>query len=144
MRKKIGNQRDDEGIVYEGAKEKVVLVRDDFGDEREYLYWKAVLSHEKQDDSRSGRIALWDNLDNMPQDESEVTAQIDVDEVMLIARRYTTNKQYRRLWMYAVDGMHLNEIAMIEGVSIPAAWKSIAGAKKKVLKVWMRWHRIGK
>ena len=52
----------------------------------------------------------------------------------VIYRTWTrlTDAQFRRLWMYAVEGKSMDEIAVEEGVSGPAILKSIQAALKKV------------
>lgn len=44
-----------------------------------------------------------------------------------------TQTQFRRLWMYAVDGQTLAYIAKHEGAAIPSVYESIKGAKKKIV-----------
>ena len=46
-----------------------------------------------------------------------------------------TDVQFRRLWMYEVEGKSMDEIALEEGVSVPAILKSIQAALKKVKKL---------
>ena len=66
--------------------------------------------------------------------------QFRPDEVLLLAQAYTSEKQYRRLWMYAVEKMTLREISQIEGVSIQGVRKSIVGARKRIKEAWYRRH----
>lgn len=46
-----------------------------------------------------------------------------------------TETQFRRLWMYHVDGLTLDEIGEIEGVDHQRISKSIIAAKKKIKKI---------
>ena len=47
-----------------------------------------------------------------------------------------TETQFRRLWMYFVDGMTVDEIGRIEGISHQNISKSIGSAMKKIKNIY--------
>ena len=49
-------------------------------------------------------------------------------------RKHLTDTQFRRMWMYFVDGMTVDEIGAAEGVSHQNISKSIIAATKKIKK----------
>ena len=49
-----------------------------------------------------------------------------------------TETQFRRLWMYYIDGMTVDEIGEKEGVSHQAASLSITTAIRKIKKIFLR------
>ena len=48
-----------------------------------------------------------------------------------------TETQFRRVWMYFVDGMTVDEIGTAEGVSHQNISKSIGSAMKKIKKIFL-------
>ena len=57
-----------------------------------------------------------------------------VSELVVQLKDKLTEKQFRRLWMYCVDGKTEQQIAEIEGVDQQRSSKSILAAKKKIKK----------
>ena len=55
-------------------------------------------------------------------------------EMILKIKDKLTETQFRRLWMYFVDGMTIDEIGEIEGISHQNISKSIGSAMKKIKK----------
>ena len=51
-------------------------------------------------------------------------------------RKHLTDTQFRRVWMYFVDGMTVDEIGTAEGVSHQNISKSIGAAMKKMKKLF--------
>ena len=51
-------------------------------------------------------------------------------------RKHLTDTQFRRVWMYFVDGMTVDEIGAAEGVSHQNISKSIGAAMKKMKKLF--------
>ena len=49
-------------------------------------------------------------------------------------RKKLTETQFRRLWMYYVDGMTIDEVGAAEGVSHQAVSLNIAAAIRKIKK----------
>lgn len=59
--------------------------------------------------------------------------ELEQDTVLVQIKGILTQTQFRRLWMYAVDGQTLAHIAKHEGAAILSVYESIEGAKKKIL-----------
>ena len=49
-------------------------------------------------------------------------------------RKHLTDTQFRRVWMYFVDGMTIDEIGKVEGVSHQAISLNITAAIRKIKK----------
>lgn len=49
-------------------------------------------------------------------------------------RKHLTDTQFRRMWMYFVDGMTIDEIGKVEGVSHQAISLNITAAIRKIKK----------
>ncbi len=145
------NKKDPDAIVYPTADGKLVRVtREDFPSEAEFLAFKAWSDenfHEEENlDHREANHSL--SMDDLSEAALAVPA---VDVVMehqhqrAEQRRMTsdmvvklkdklTDKQFRRLWLYSVEGKTEREIAYIEGVDQQRISKSILAANKKIKK----------
>jgi len=146
------NKRVKDAIIYKSVTgTPVLLIRADFTSEDEFLQWKAWSDGEYQDTERSGRsfydngVALDERLNCIGVAESiedeffgrlsnaeRIQNCADLSEQI---RNILTEKQYRRLWLYYVDGMTIEAIAIIEGVAHQNISKAIASAKKKIEKL---------
>lgn len=145
------NRKDPDAIVYPTADGKLVRVtREDFPSEADFLAFKAWSDenfHEEENlDHREANHSL--SMDDLSEAALAVPA---VDVVMehqhqrAEQRRMTsdmvvklkdklTDKQFRRLWLYSVEGKTEREIAYIEGVDQQRISKSILAANKKIKK----------
>ncbi len=145
------NKKDPDAIVYPTADGKLVRVtREDFPSEADFLAFKAWSDenfHEEENlDHREANHSL--SMDDLSEAALAVPA---VDVVMehqhqrAEQRRMTsdmvvklkdklTDKQFRRLWLYSVEGKTEREIAYIEGVDQQRISKSILAANKKIKK----------
>lgn len=145
------NKKDPDAIVYTTADGKLVRVtREDFPSEADFLAFKAWSDenfHEEENlDHREANHSL--SMDDLSEAALAVPA---VDVVMehqhqrAEQRRMTsdmvvklkdklTDKQFRRLWLYSVEGKTEREIAYIEGVDQQRISKSILAANKKIKK----------
>lgn len=145
------NKKDPDAIVYPTADGKLVRVtREDFPSEADFLAFKAWSDenfHEEENlDHREANHSL--SMDDLSEAALAVPA---VDVVMehqhqrAEQRRMTsdmvvklkdklTDKQFRRLWLYSVEGKTESEIAYIEGVDQQRISKSILAANKKIKK----------
>jgi DNA-directed RNA polymerase specialized sigma subunit len=145
------NKKDPDAIVYPTADGKLVRVtREDFPSEADFLAFKAWSDenfHEEENlDHREANHSL--SMDDLSEAALAVPA---VDVVMehqyqrAEKRRMTsdmvvklkdklTDKQFRRLWLYSVEGKTESEIAYIEGVDQQRISKSILAANKKIKK----------
>ncbi len=143
------NKKEPDAIVYPSATGKPIRVtREDFGSEEEFLAFKAWSDENfRKEDNRD----VVEEKHRLPIDtlSESVLAVPAVDVVMERqhdrAEQYKkasdtvvklkdklTETQFRRLWMYFVDGMTIDVIGEIEGISHQNVSKSINVALKKI------------
>ena len=114
------NKKDPNAIVYMDANEAIIrLTREDFTNEEEFLKWKSL-----SDADYHGMELAHDRAEEIHRSAQKVT-QI---------RKHLTDTQFRRVWMYFVDGMTIAEIGEAEGVSHQAVSLNIAAAIRKIKK----------
>lgn len=145
------NKKDPDAIVYPSANGKPVrITRDDFPSEEEFLAFKAwsdenFHEEEKLDHREANHILSVDDLSEaalaVPATDVLMERQYDraersrqASEVAIRLKDKLTDTQFRRWWMYEVEGKTLEYIAAQEGVSIPTVFESIESAKKKISK----------
>ncbi|MEY8389719.1 hypothetical protein AALC17_21160 [Oscillospiraceae bacterium 38-13] len=126
------------------------LTREDFASEEEFLLWKVWSDGDYYDTEKDGR-GFYDNgilldphvdkLGAVPSIEEDILAALDAAEASTEQARRTaalieqiksclTGTQYRRLWMYYVEGMSETKIAEIECVGQPRISRSLSRARK--------------
>lgn len=146
------NKKDLDAIVYPSATGKPVrITRNDFPSEKEFLafkVWSDENFHKEDnrdvveskhlisiDDISEGALAVppIDVVMERCHDRAEQRKQASNMVVQL--KDKLTETQFRRLWMYCVDGMTTYEIAKIEGVDHQRISKSILAAEKKIKKI---------
>ena len=116
------NKKDPDAIVYMDANEVIVrLTREDFASEEEFLKWKSW---------SDGNYHTEDNQDVVEGKHNTSSAMVSQ------IRDKLTETQFRRLWMYYVDGMTVDEIGRIEGIRHQNISKSIGSAMKKINKIF--------
>lgn len=145
------NKKNPDAIVYPSATGKPVFVtREDFPSEEEFLAFKKwsdenFHSEEKLDHRESNRTVSAENISDAafatPAIDVEMERQQEQDDRRKMAsdmvvklKDKLTETQFRRLWMYYVDGMTIDRIGEIEGVSHQNISKSIIAATKKIKK----------
>lgn len=143
------NKRDPDAIVCRSATgEHIRLTREDFASDEEFLRWKEWSDREYHDSEKAGRgyydncIPLFDALDSSsPSAEDILLAPILESErikcrtaLLKQIKAKLTRKQYRRLWMYYLEGMTEAEIAKREGVGQRRVSTSISRGKEIVEK----------
>ena len=131
------------------------LTREDFASEEEFLRWKAWSDGDDHDTEKAGRD-FYDNglpLDagmdagSVPSSETVFfgtmeDAEAETEQMKKAIRLITqlkaglTETQYRRLWMYYVQGMTVEEISVAEGTAHQNVSKSIRAAWKKIKKIF--------
>lgn len=145
------NKKDPDAIVYPSANGKLIRVtREDFPSEDEFLAFKKwsdenFHEEEKLDHREANHILSVDDLSEAAlavpaadvimerQHERAEKRKIASDMVVKLKDKLT-DIQFRRLWMYHVDGKTEEEIAEIEGVAQQQISKSIIAAEKKIKK----------
>lgn len=147
------NKKDPNAIVYIDANDVIIrLTREDFASEEEFLKWKSLSdadyhASEKEDHIYANHTLA---LDELSEEAASVPA-VDVcmeqahdraegihNSVKKVTqiKKHLTNTQVRRVWMYFVDGMTIDEIGEVEGVSHQNISKSIGSAMKKIKKIF--------
>ena len=145
------NKKDPDAIVYPSANGKLIRVtREDFPNEEEFLAFKKwsdenFHEEEKLDHREANHILSVDDLSEAAlavpaadvimerQHERAEKRKIASDMVVKLKDKLT-DIQFRRLWMYCVEGKTEQQIAEIEGVDQQRISKSILAAKKKIKK----------
>lgn len=145
------NKKDPDAIVYPSANGKLIRVtREDFPSEEEFLAFKKwsdenFHEEEKLDHREANHILSVDDLSEAAlavpaadvllerQHERAEKRKIASDMVVKLKDKLT-DIQFRRLWMYCVEGKTEQQIAEIEGVDQQRISKSILAAKKKIKK----------
>lgn len=145
------NKLDSAAIVYADAEGTIVrLTCEDFSSLEEFLKWKTWSDAnyhitEKADHVYADHTLSLDGLSEAaaatPSPELiEETRQASrrhrrmCAELVLELRAYLTETQFRRLWMYYVEGMSGRQIAKHEGVGQQRISKSIVAARRKAKK----------
>ena len=145
------NKKDPDAIVYpdlHGNPSRVT--RRDFDSEDEFLRWKMwsddnFRTEDKDNVEESDHTVSVDSIPEAalaaPDEEAMAEERQDRERQILRAkklvarcREWLTKKQFRRLWMYHVQGMNTEEIGELEGVSHQNISKSIRTAEKKIKK----------
>ena len=147
------NKQEQNAIVYCDAFGNVInLTADDFGSEEEFRNWKSWSDENYHTEDNRDVV---EGKHNMSIDDlSEAALAIPAIDVVM-DRQYETSErrrraaakvsqirdkltetQFRRLWMYFVDGMTIDEIGEIEGISHQNISKSIGSAMKKIKKIF--------
>lgn len=145
------NKKDPDAIVYPSANGKLIRVtREDFPSEEEFLAFKKwsdenFHEEEKLDHREANHVLSADDLSEAAlavpaadvlmerQHERAEKRKIASDMVVKLKDKLT-DIQFRRLWMYCVEGKTEQQIAEIEGVDQQRISKSILAAKKKIKK----------
>ena len=145
------NKKDPDAIVYPSANGKLIRVtREDFPSEEEFLAFKKwsdenFHEEEKLDHREANHVLSADDLSEaalaVPAADVLMERQHERAEKRRIASNMVvklkdklTDTQFRRLWMYHVDGLTIDEIGEIEGISHQNVSKSILAAERKIKK----------
>lgn len=146
------NKKDPDAIVYPTADGKFIrITREDFPTEEEFLAFKEwsdenFHEEEKLDHRESNHTLAADDLSEaalavpaadvvLEQEQGRNEKRRAASETVVKLKDKLTEIQFRRLWMYYVDGMTIDEIGAVEGVSHQNVSKSIAAATKKIKKI---------
>ena len=143
------NKKNRTSIIYIDAYDNITqLTAKDFSSEKEFRKWKNWMNmkthtEEKKDHIHRNRTVSLDYLrelagsssgahDELDESDRRSTALIDL--LVQQIRSVLSEKQFRRLWMYFVEEMTLEEIGEREGISHQNVSKSIGTAMKKIRK----------
>lgn len=143
------NKKDPNAIVYTDADGKTQrLTRADFDSSEEFDRWKSWSDQDLHAEDNRDQVYLHHTrsmnevADTLtPDPEALMEQRIDMKERKRISaetltrvKELLTDKQYRRLWMYCVDGLDVKDIAQKEGTVHSSVSESIQRAKKKIFK----------
>ena len=145
------NKNNPDAIVYPSATGKPVFVtREDFPSEEEFLAFKKwsdenFHEEEKLDHREANHNLALDELSEaalavpaidvvMDRKAERAEQRRKASDMVLLLKDKLTETQFRRLWMYHVEGKSEEEIAQIEGSSQQAISLSLLAAQKKIKK----------
>lgn len=141
------NKKNKEAIVSRNAAgEYIKLTKEEFASEEEFVYWKKWsdneyrLEYNAEQSYKRLKNKLQKQADDnafSPSVEQYVLNNLANEENQYLVRKIKsclTETQFRRLWLYYVDGKTEQQIADIENVGQPRIVKSISSAKKRVKK----------
>ena len=145
------NKKNPDAVVYKFANgEESRITRADFATEDEFLAFKAwsdedlhiedkreVLAGIRQvsiDDISEAAISTPAVDVVMERQHQRAEQRRKASEMVVQLKNKLTETQFRRLWMYHVDGMTIDEIGEIEGISHQNVSKSIIAAERKIKK----------
>ena len=145
------NKKNPDAVVYKFANgEQSLVTRADFATEEEFLAFKKwsdedlhvedkrdVLAGIRQvsiEDISEAAIAIPAVDVAMERQHQRVEQRKKASDMVVQLKDKLTETQFRRLWMYEVDGMTIDVIGEVEGVDHQRISKSIIAAKKKIKK----------
>ncbi len=126
------------------------LTREDFSSEAEFHRWKMWSDEDYHSIEKAGRnddacFPLDQSRDTTglsPEDElvaalDRVSADVEqrkaIQEKIAAVRKVLTETQYRRLWMYCVDGLSMTDIATLEHVARQRISQSLLAAYRRIV-----------
>ena len=147
------NKKNPDAIVYKFADgTQSIVTREDFATEEEFLAFKAwsdedLHTEDKREVLAGIRQVSIDDISEaaisspavdvaMERQYQRVEQRRKVSDMVLKLKDKLTETQFRRLWMYHVDGKTEEEIAELEGASQQAISLSLIAAEKKIKKVF--------
>ena len=145
------NKKNPDAVVYKFANgEQSLVTRADFATEEEILAFKKwsdedlhiedkrdVLAGIRQvsiEDISEAAIAIPAVDVAMERQDQRIEQRKKASDMVVQLKDKLTETQFRRLWMYEVEGKTLAQIAEHDGVAILSVYESIESAKKKILK----------
>ena len=143
------NKEAPDAIVYQDAYDNIEpLTREQFSSAEEFLKWKKWSDENYHEQEKKNNIAEKHTvpLSDVPEAKvAEPSHEAQIEEAEAEAERLEkvkrllrevqdviSEKQFRRLWMWHVDGMTEEEIAQIEGIRQQNVSKSIQAALKTI------------
>lgn len=147
------NKKNTDAIVYMDANGNLMYItRDDIGDDRLFLSFKSwsdenLHLEEKLNHREANHVILSGSLseialtvscaESCPEQNLERIEQLfDNNQIVQQIKNRLTDNQFRRLWRYYVDGMTIDQIGRLEGISHQNVSKSIGQAIRKIKKLF--------
>ncbi len=148
------NKRDPDAIVYTDAEKRIIrLTREDFDTEADFLKWKAWSDENYHDEEKadhmeanhtaplsefSDKAGATEGPEVVIEQRFEKLAREQYNaETVIRVKGQLSEKQFRRLWLYCVEGMTEAAIAKKEKKTQQGISKSIAAAKKRLFKIFL-------
>ena len=145
------NKKNPDAVVYKFANgEQSLVTRADFATEEEFLAFKKwsdedfhtedkrdVLAGIRQvsiEDISEAAIAVPAVDVAMERQHQRAEQRRKASDMVVQLKDKLTETQFRRLWMYHVEGLTIDEIGEVEGISHQNVSKSILAAEKKIKK----------
>ena len=145
------NKKDPNAIVYMDANDTIIrLTRKDFASEEEFLKWKSLSDEDYHASEKEAHIYANHTLalDELSEEAASVPAvdvflerahdqKVEIVRNAVMLKRIKTllsESQFRRMWLYRVNGLTVREIAEREQVRFQCIHRSIVAAEKKILK----------
>ena len=145
------NKKNPDAVVYKFANgEQSLVTRADFATEEEFLAFKAwsdedFHTEDKRDVLAGIRQISIDVISEaaisvpaidvvMERQHQRTVQRRKASDMVVQLKDKLTDTQFRRLWMYHVDSMTIDEIGEIEGISHQNVSKSIIAAERKIKK----------
>ena len=141
------NKKNKEAIISRNAEGEIIhLTKDEFASEEEFVRWKEWSDNEYRQEynARQSHKRLKKKLQKLTE---EIQCSISAEQLLISAVDKTANqdfinkikaclteRQFKRLWLYYMEGMTEQQIAEVEGISQQNIAKSLKAARKKLKK----------
>ena len=145
------NKKHSDAVVYvfaDGTEQRIT--REDFPTEEAFLAFKAWSDEnyrvsDNYENNTAKKVISFDDVSEaalavpaidvvMERQHDRAQRKRKTSDMVVQLKDKLTETQFRRLWMYEVDGLTIDEIGEIEGISHQNVSKSIKAAIKKVKK----------
>lgn len=141
------NKKNKDAIVSRNAPGDIVqITKEEFASEEEFAHWKDWSDNEYRQEYNAGQSQkrlqkklleqVKDNKYSISVEQLFLNDLADEERKALInkIKAVLTEKQFRRLWLYYVEGVSMTKIARLDNVTEASISESIATAKKKISK----------
>ena len=145
------NKKDRAAIIYSDAFGNITrLTAKDFSSEKEFRKWKNWVDMKTHSDEKKEHIynnhtisfAIFEAVIGEAPDIGACFIQADemvdpsqqIDFLIAFIKGCLSETQYRRMWLYYVEGMDTYEMASREGITHQAISDSLQSARKKIMK----------
>jgi len=150
------NKKDATAIVYIDVDKHIKrLTPEDFSSEEEFLRWKNwsdanYHETEKRDHVHANHTVSIEGLagDGISIQSVDAVLEAIYDrqeqerenaEAVARIKCCLSETQFRRLWLFRVEGLTVREIAKQEHISFQCVHKSVCAAEKKIMKLLAKW-----
>jgi len=154
------NKKHADAVVYlfaDGTEHRIT--REDFSSEEEFLAFKAWSDEnyrvsDNYEHNTAKKIVSFDDVSEaalavpaidvvMERQHDRTEKRRQASDMVVQLKDKLTETQFRRYWMYHVDGLDTYEIGRLEGATHQAVCKSLAGAEEKIKKIFPQTGKKG-